>query len=177
LKPGAETFKDSIEKGEDGWRVDFTKPIHNGPNRVGFDYFFGISASLDMVPYTFLENDRVTALPAVEKAFPMMRGRGGGMTRKGPAAADFDAMDVLPTMSRKAIDYINQRASDARAGKPFFLYLPLNSPHTPIAPTPDWQGKSGLNPYGDFVMQVDWTVGQVVAALDRNGLVEGTLVV
>ena len=177
LKPGAEKFDDSIEKGQDGWRADFTRPIRDGPNSVGFDYYFGISASLDMVPYTFIENDHVIAEPTVDKAFPMMLGRSGGMTRKGPAAADFDASDVLPTLARKAADYIDQRAATAKAGKPFFLYLPLNAPHTPIAPTPDWQGKSGLNPYGDFVMQVDWAVGQLVAALDKNDLAEKTLVI
>src|SRR5438874_13834819 len=119
--------------------VDFTRPIRNGPTQVGFDYYFGISASLDMVPYTFIEDDQVTAIPTVDKAFPMMLGRSGGMTRKGPAAANFEAADVLPTLTQKAVDYIDQRAAGARAGKPFFLYLALNAPHTPIAPTPEWQ--------------------------------------
>ena len=177
LKAGAETFDDSIEKGEAGWRVDFTRPIRNGPNQVGFDYYFGISASLDMVPYTFIEDDRVTAIPTVDKAFPMMLGRSGGMTRKGPAAANFEATDVLPTLTQKAVDYIDQRAAGARAGKPFFLYLALSAPHTPIAPTPEWLGRSGLNPYGDFVMEVDWTVGQVLAALDKNSLAGSTIVI
>src|SRR5204862_423975 len=63
------------------------------------------------------------------------------------------------------------------ACKPFFLYLALSAPHTPIAPTPEWRGRSGLNPYGDFVMEVDWTVGQVLAALDRNSLAANTLVI
>jgi len=107
----------------------------------------------------------------------MMLGRSGGTTREGPAAADFEAMNVLPTLAAKAVEYIGQRAANAKAGTPFFLYLPLNAPHTPIAPTPEWQGKSGLNPYGDFVMQVDWSVAQVLAALDRNALLERTLVI
>ncbi|HYT60869.1 MAG TPA: arylsulfatase [Haliangiales bacterium] len=177
LKPEAEKFTDTIEKGADGWRVDFTKPIRNGPNSLGFDYFFGISASLDMVPYTLIENDRVTTPPTVDKAFPMMLGRSGAMTRAGPAAADFEAMDVLPALTRKAVNYIHQRAPNAKAGQPFFLYLPFNAPHTPIAPTPEWQGKSSLNPYGDFVMQVDGSVGQVLAALDQTVLAENTLVI
>ena len=144
LKPGAEKFNDTIEKGQDGWRVDFAKPIRNGPNSVGFDYFFGISASLDMVPYAFIENDRITARPTMDKAFPMMLGRGSGMTREGPAAADFEGMLVLPTLTQKAVEYLGQRASDAKAGNPFFLYLPLNAPHTPIAPTPDWQASTRM---------------------------------
>jgi arylsulfatase A-like enzyme len=55
--------------------------------------------------------------------------------------------------------------------------LPLASPHTPIAPSPEWQGKSGLNPYADFVMQTDWSIGQVLGALDKQGLTQETLVV
>ncbi len=63
-----------------------------------------------MVPYTFIENDRVTSVPTVDKAFPMMAGRTGGATRKGPAAADFEAVDVLPALTRQAVDIIGERA-------------------------------------------------------------------
>lgn len=175
-KRDAAGFDDKIEKGPDGWNADFTRPIANGPNSVGFDYYFGISASLDMVPYTFLENDRVTVVPTEDKAFPMMLGK-TGLTRRGPGAAEFEAVDVLPTLTRKAVTYIAARAADARAGKPFFLYLPLNAPHTPIVPTPAWQGRSGLNPYADFVMQTDDSVGQVARALDEQGLAENTLLI
>jgi len=177
LKPETKTFDDTIEKGENGWRVDFTKPIRHGPNSVGFDYYYGISASLDMVPYTFIENDRVLELPTKDKSFPMMLGRTNGATRKGPAAADFEAEDVLPTLTRKAVEYIEQRASNAKSGRPFFLYLPLNAPHTPIVPTAEWQNRSGLNPYADFVMQVDAEAGKVFAALEKNGLAQNTLVI
>ena len=177
LKPDEEPFNDNIEKGEDGWRVDFSKPIARGPNSVGFDYFFGLAASLDMVPYAFIENDRVTKLPSTNKSFPMMFGRTNGTTRRGPAAADFEAVEVLPALTRKAVDYLRQRADEAKAGKPFFLYVPLNAPHTPIAPTKEWQGRSGLNPYADFVMQTDASVGAVLDALDRLGLSRETLVI
>jgi len=177
LKPDATPFRDNIEKGEDGWRVDFAKPIRNGPNRVGFDYFFGISASLDMVPYTFIENDRVVEVPTEDKAFPMMLGRTNGATRKGPAAADFEAEEVLPTLTRKAVEYLEQRADAVKRGQPFFLYLPLAAPHTPIVPTPEWLGKSGLNPYAGFVMQVDAEMGKVFAALEKVGLAQNTLVI
>ncbi len=176
LKPGAAPFGDGIEKGEDAWRVDFSRPIANGPNSVGFDYFFGISASLDMVPYTFIQNDRVTVLPTEDRAFPMMLGRPGRFTRKGPAAAGFESSEVLPTLTRKAIEYIRERAAGAREGRPFFLYLPLASPHTPIVPSPAWQGRSGLNPYADFVMETDAAVGSVLEALGQCGLAADTLV-
>ena len=177
-KPGKDVSELDIETEKQVWNVDYTKPIANGPNSVGFDYYYGISASLDMVPYTFIENDHVTVVPTVEKQFPLMHGKqGGGMTRLGPAAADFEDVSVLPTLTRKAVDYIGQRATEAKAGKPFFLYLPLNAPHTPIAPSPEWQGKSGLNPYADYVMETDATLGAVMEALEKNGVADNTLLI
>ena len=176
-KPDMPEFGDRIEKGDEGWRVDFTKPIAKGPTSVGFDEYFGIAASLDMIPYAFIENDRVKSLPTVNKAFPMMLGRAGGETRKGPAAVDFDGTEVLPALTRRAVEIIHRQGTGAKEGKPFFLYLPLNAPHTPILPTPEWRGKSGLNPYADFVMQTDATVGAVLDALEKQGLTENTLVV
>lgn len=172
---GKEVEALNIEKPEQVWSVDFTKPIANGPNAVGFDYYFGISASLDMVPYTFIENDRVTVVPTKDVSFPMMTDReNGGQTRKGPAAEGFEAVDVLPRFAEKAAEWI---AKSAKGGKPFFLYLPLNAPHTPINPLPEWKGKSGLNAYGDFVMQVDAATGQVLDALEKAGVAGNTLVV
>ncbi len=177
LKPGAAPFDDNIEKGRDAWRADFAKSVGRGPNTAGFDYYFGVSASLDMVPYTFIENDRVTRVPTEERDFPMMAGRPNRVTRRGPAASGFEAEDVLPELVRKSVEYMGRRAAEARAGHPFFLYLPLNAPHTPIAPTPAWRGKSGLNPYGDFVMEVDAEVGRLLEALERLGLAGNSLVI
>jgi arylsulfatase A-like enzyme len=131
-----------------------------------------------MVPYTFIENDRVASPPTLDRDFLMMLGRpNGGKTRQGPAAPDFDAADVLPVLTRKARESIAQQAAAAREGKPFFLYVPLASPHTPILPTSRWQGKSGMNPYADFVMQTDAAVGEMLAALDEHALAENTLVI
>ena len=166
----------SVEKPDQVHNVDYAQPIKNGPNSVGFDYYYGISASLDMVPYTFIENDRVTVLPTVDKSFPMTEGRKSGATRAGPAAPDFETRDVLPTLTRKAAEFVAGHAADAHAGKPFFLYLPLNAPHTPIVPNAQWQGKSGISPYADYVMETDWAVGEVLKALDEHGLAENTLV-
>jgi arylsulfatase A-like enzyme len=176
VRPGKSVTELNIEPREQVFNVDYSQPISNGPNSVGFDYYFGISASLDMVPYTFIENDRVTALPTEDREFLMMHGREqGGRTRKGPTAPDFDAADVLPALARKSCEFIDQRADAARRGEPFLLYIPLASPHTPILPTSDWQGKSGMNPYADFVMQTDAAIGQIAAALDEHGLAENTL--
>jgi len=120
-----------------------------------------------MPPYVFIENDRATEIPTVEKKW----------IRQGPAGKEFEAIDVLPRITEKALGYISQRAAASKAGKPFFLYFPLNAPHTPILPTGEWQLKSGLNAYGDFVMQVDATLGKVLDALDENGVRENTLVI
>lgn len=165
-----------IEPVAQNWNVDYGQPYANGPTSVGFDYYYGISASLDMVPYTFLENDRATIVPTVEKSFPMMLGR-GPQTRKGPAAQSFEAEHVLPTLTGKAVEYIGSRAAEAKQGRPFFLYLPFTSPHTPIVPTREWRQQSGLNPYADFVMQTDAAIGRVVAALEQQGLAENTVLI
>ncbi|MEZ6138073.1 MAG: sulfatase-like hydrolase/transferase [Pirellulaceae bacterium] len=135
-------FEDKIEQGQQGWDVDYQQPFTNGPNAVGFDYFFGISASLDMVPYTFLENDRVVAIPDVDEAYPMMLGRNPDKTtRRGPAYEPFDADQVLPALTAKSVELIDKWADGARQGKPFYLYVPFASPHTPIVPNNLWYGK------------------------------------
>jgi len=181
LKPGKEVTLFGIEPREQVFNVHYDRPVMDGPNAVGFDYFFGISASLDMVPYTYIENDRVSAVPTEDRDFPMMQDRQtGGRTRKGPAAADFDAADVLPTLTQKAVKYIEDRAPGATAKDDptaFFLYVPLASPHTPILPSPVWQGQSGINRYGDFVMETDWAVGEILSALQRTGLANDTIVI
>ena len=81
---------------------------------------------------------------------------------------------MLPRITQSAVNYINDRA---KADGPFFLYLPLSAPHTPIVPDAAWQGKSKINPYADFVMQTDDTVVRVLKALDDAKLSENTIVV
>ena len=85
-----------------------------------------------------------------------------------------EPVNMLPLLTQRAETYIAERA---KSGAPFFLYLPLSSPHSPIVPSKEWQGKSGLGAYGDFVMETDWAVGQVLAALDRSGIADNTLVI
>ncbi|NBV87488.1 MAG: arylsulfatase, partial [Verrucomicrobia bacterium] len=118
--PNTPAFNDSIENGKDGWRADFTKPFGGGPLGVGFETYFGIAASLDMVPYTFLENDHVLAQPTTEKAFLMTAGRpADGATRSGPAAAEFEAENVLPELTKRAVSYIKAQAQESKNGSPF----------------------------------------------------------
>jgi len=151
--------------------VDYSKRIENGPNDFGFDYFFGIPASLDMTPYVYIKNDRVVQAPTeiVDKV------EGKAFYRGGPCAPDFKHEDVLPTFTDEAVNFIDRHA-EAKPASPFFLYFPLAAPHTPILPTEEFKGKTGIGPYGDFVNQCDWTIGQVVEALERNGLTNNTLI-
>ncbi|HZI32707.1 MAG TPA: arylsulfatase, partial [Candidatus Binatia bacterium] len=156
---------------------DFTRPITDGPLQHGFDYFFGIAASLDMAPYDFIENDHFTEVPSATRKFPSFIygiNNGSGPARLGPAAPDFEAVTVVPSLTKKAVAYIAERGADR---KPFFLYLALPSPHTPLVPAKEWQGKSGLGPYGDYVMETDWSLGQVLKALDDAGLNDHSLVI
>jgi len=95
------------------------------------------------------------------------------MWREGPTAPDFEHRKTLSHLIDKAVAYINSRSDD----KPFYLYLPLPAPHTPIVPDKPFQGKSGLNPYGDFVMEVDHMIGRIVEALTNNGIEENTLLI
>ncbi len=83
-------------------------------------------------------------------------------------------VNMLPRLTQKCVEFIDSKAGKT---KPFFLYVPLGSPHTPIVPSPDWKGKSGLGDYADFVMQTDHCVGQITSALEKNGLTRSTLVI
>ena len=150
--------------------VDFTAPITNGPTDRGFDYFYGLPASLDMAPYLYVENNRVTA-PVTAHVAPQ---KGLNLMHGGVAAEDFDAEKCLPNLLHRATDYIAQHKEQKQ---PFFLYLPITAPHTPVVPTQEFVGKSGIGPYGDFVMMVDHLMGQILETLETNGLAENTIVV
>ncbi|QZT37388.1 arylsulfatase [Halosquirtibacter xylanolyticus] len=150
--------------------IDFSKPVTNNPNDVGFDYAYGHAASLDIPPYVYVENGKATAIPTrkIDKV------TGYGFYRKGWIAPDFTIEDATPNFFRRAKKYVAEQVTNK---KPFFLYLPIPSPHTPIVPTKEWQGKSGLNPYGDFVMMIDHYVGDLMAELKKQGIDKNTIVV
>jgi arylsulfatase A len=164
-----EGYKPKKKKNHQGaWQVDFSKPAIT-PMHNGFDYFYGIAASLDMPPYVYIENDRAVEMPTHERGFATPY-------RPGPTGPSFDATYCLMTFAKKSREYIAQQASDK--SKPFFLYLPLTSPHTPIMPSEKWLGKSPTKTiYGDFVMETDWVVGEVLAELEKQGISDNTLIV
>lgn len=152
--------------------VDYNKPFTGGPVSYGFDYFLGISASLDMPPYVWLQNNRVD--PA---SFPLREEEGikgkQMLVRGGIAGKDFNHLDMLPRLTSEAVRYIENQKND----KPFFLYLPLTAPHTPILPTKQFAGTTRTTIYGDFCVQVDDTVGQILSALEDKGIAENTVVI
>lgn len=159
---------DNIDAGKD--KVDFSKPVQNGPTTRGFDYFYGFCGSLDMAPYVYIENDMPTSLPDRET---VNEGK-YSWWRKGPTGADFVHEEVLPNLLDRACNYIKEKA---KADQPYFLYLPLPAPHTPILPTEEFRGKSGIGEYGDFVLMVDAMVGKVLQAVKESGEDGNTIVV
>jgi arylsulfatase A-like enzyme len=146
--------------------VDFTKPVTGGPTEHGFDIYFGDDLP-NMPPYTYIDNDRITALPTEMKPNSMFGD-------PGPMAPDWDLQAVQPAITAKAIEYIKSRE---QRGEPFFLYMPLNIPHTPLVPHDPYVGKSEAGIYGDVVVQVDAIVGRVMKALDEANLADNTIVV
>ncbi|MDF3128430.1 arylsulfatase [Kiritimatiellaeota bacterium B1221] len=151
--------------------IDYTGPITGGPVDCGFDRFHGLVGSPDMPPYVYIRDRHPTAVPdrMIEENDDFQ-----AYWRPGPIAPDFDHMDCLPQLTRRAVDYIkNHKKSE----KPYFLYFPIGAPHTPILPTPAFQGKSGLNPYADFCLMVDDTVRQIREAVAHSGTAENTLIV
>ena len=158
----------------DGGNVDFSKTTP-GPKLAGFDYSFIIPASLDMEPYCFVKNGQVLGLPMqpYEGEPELTEGRHiNRFHRGGVIAQDFTVENTLPTFVSEAEGFIQENKD-----KPFFLYFPLNSPHTPWVPVAPFKGSSDVGLYGDFVAQTDAAVGRIVALLDRLNLSESTLIV
>jgi len=152
--------------------ADYSKPLRPGPNEVGFDYWFGIPASLDMTPYVYLENGLPTRPPTETVAgspYP-------AFWRGGPIADDFKHEDVMPRITEQAVGFIDHCCQD-HSDKPFFLYFPLTAPHTPWVPLERNHQQSQAGVYGDFVTLVDWTVGQILETLDAHGIADNTLVI
>jgi len=153
-------------------KADYSKPLRPGPRDHGFDYYFGIPASLDMDPYLWFENDRVVEQPTATT--PGKNEPRGVFWRQGPISPGFDIPKVLPTIADKADSIIRERAAKSQ---PFFLYMALTAPHTPWVPLKEYQGKSKAGIYGDFVAQVDAVLGRIMKTLEETGAASNTLLV
>ncbi len=153
--------------------VDYAARVSGGPCDLGFDYSFIIPASLDIAPYVYLENDKATAPVKREAPFFKDESARGIWYRRGDVAEDFDHTTVLQTLTQKALDFIIKRDES----KPFFLYFPLTSPHTPWFPSKEFKGRSDAGVYGDFVAMTDDVVGQIMKVLDEKCIADNTLIV
>ena len=154
---------------------DFTKPIDGGPTTRGFDEYFGVVLP-NQPPFCWIENDRVTANPTAKYRYVpedghivMPKGFEGS-----PMAPGWKFDDILPELTRRAVDHIHRQAEREQ---PFFLYFPQTSPHEPVVPSSAFKGKSGIAPIADFVMETDWSAGQVIQAVDDAGIADNTIVI
>ncbi len=162
-------WKESVEKRSNRNKVaenlDFSRRIGGGPLGVGFDHSFGVDEAT--FPNAFIENGFTLGIPDTP-----VRIHESGKT--APGVKGWDIYDMMPALTRKVVEYIDEHAASEN---PFFIYFAMTAPHTPLVPTDAFKGKSGIGPYGDFVLQCDASVGQVLEALDHNGLAEETLVI
>ena len=152
--------------------VDYSKAITGGPTDRGFDWYFGISASLNMSPFCFIENDSPVCLPTIRQE--RIRTEFIAVD-KGMRSPDFTIASVMPRLTGEAIGYIEERAQNR--DQPFFLYAPLTSPHLPVIPNQEFLGKSDAGTYGDFVVETDAFVGAILETLDQNKLADDTMVI
>jgi len=156
------------QSGSDGLsNVDFTRPIAEGPTTHGFDYYFGTDVP-NYPPYCFIENDRTVGIPSLPNR--------PEFNRPGPMLPGWRWVDIMPELTRRAVKCVEDSAK-VSPRQPFFLYFPLTAPHYPVVPAAEFKGKSQAGDYGDFVAQVDWTVGQVLEAVRRTEIADNTLVI
>lgn len=148
--------------------IEYDKKIEQSPIDNGFDYFYGIAASLDMPPYVYIENNYFTDKPD-HIAIPK---QGGGWFRRGPASKDFVHEEVLDVLCDKVLDIMSNTSKD-----PYFIYFPMPAPHGPIMPGKEFEGKSNTNRYGDFVLHCDAVVGRIIDKLKENDAYEDTLLI
>jgi arylsulfatase A-like enzyme len=153
------------------WRDIFSKPIGGGPSTRGFDHYFGTDVP-NWPPFCFIENDRTLGIPA--EFLPAELLGSNQASQQGPALKDWKLNRILPALGDRAAQFLSESAQQKQ---PFLIYLPLTSPHTPLAVNPEWKDKSGLNLFADFVMETDAVVGRVLDALDKSGVAQNTLVI
>lgn len=178
---------------------DWTQPVRDMPLDKGFDYFWGIPASMNYgvlawfegrfakVPPTqytqkkpnqiAISDYRIRPPYETELRKPGTTSELGVVRGQLEIAPDFVDSECLTRFTDKAMEWIQSQAESSRNGKPFFLYLPYTSPHKPVIPIERFRGKSEAGAYGDFMMETDWQVGRILALLDREKLADDTMVI
>lgn len=145
--------------------VDYTKPLLTGPRDYGFDQSFILPGSLDMYPYAFIRNHRWVGDVSTVKGW-------SAFARMGPAAHDFRDKDVLKVIGDESIAFINDQDQT-----PYFLFVGLTAPHTPVSPADEFLGRSEIGVYGDFVMNTDAVIGRIANAIDQTTSQRNTLLI
>ncbi|MEA3480100.1 MAG: arylsulfatase [Bacteroidota bacterium] len=155
--------------------IEWSKAIAGGPLARGFDTYFG-DGTINFPPYAWVENDRIIEVPEDQMDIHNIgfnTKEGEWEFRPGPKVKDWNPYDVLPTLTERSIEWINKQDKN----RPFFLYFALPSPHAPIIPNDEFDGTSQAGGYGDFMVQTDWVVGQVLKTLQEKGLDDNTIVI
>ena len=165
--------------------IDWENPgkndvLNGGPVEHGFDYFFGMHASLDIPPYFYIEDnklvERATSFVYDNASEDATSAISGAFWRKGACSPGFKHNEVLDVFLEKAKKFVTEHIETDK-DKPFFLYFPLTAPHTPWLPKDEFVGKSGAGEYGDFTVQVDHLLGKIREILQENGVGKNTMIV
>jgi len=151
--------------------IDFTGKLTPGPLDLGFDYHFGVPQNHGDMLGVYIEDDHIYGLRS-KKRHPYSR------TYYGTPYLGFDApqrvnKDVMEELTDKSVDWIKQQKSDV----PFFLYFAAVAVHHPITPSDYMRGMSDCGPYGDFIQDLDLSVGRILETLEYMNLLENTIVI
>ncbi len=164
----------AVRNGQKTLQWDLNQPVRSGPMARGFDSYFGVDLP-NMPPFSFIEGDSVSPLPTERYVHDLSEGivlpRG---FQGSPMAPGWRLRRIVPELTERAVRKVHELAA---GDSPFFLLYSMTSPHEPISPSAAFQGASGIAPIADFVMETDWSAGQVVAAVDEAGIAEDTIVV
>ena len=153
------------------WREVFSQPLGGGPLGAGFEAYFGTDVP-NWPPYCFIENNRTVGIPSELLPARLLQKRMASLP--GPALPGWSLESILPALGDRACAFVTNAA---KGSEPFLLYLPLTTPHTPLAVTEEWRGRSGLeSDVADLVMESDAIVGRVLTALEQSGAAENTIV-
>ncbi|NNC87830.1 MAG: arylsulfatase [Akkermansiaceae bacterium] len=167
---------------------DWSQPVRDMPLDKGFDYFWGIPASMNYgvlawfegrhaaVPPTLWTKKKPNQIALADYRImpPYERERKPGLMEVAP---DFIDSECLTRFTDQAIKWIEGKAEGARNGKPFFLYLPYTSPHKPVIPVEKFRGRGKAGAYGEFMIETDWHLGRLLDLLDREKLAANTIVI
>ncbi len=155
----------------EAWKAVFSQRIPGGPTERGFDEYFGTDVP-NWPPYCFIDGDRTVGIPS--ELLPASKLVKNQASLQGPALPGWQLEKILPALADRAVSFIEKQS---KARRPFLLYLPLTSPHTPLAVEEEWRGRSKLgSDYADFVMETDAVVGRVMDAIRASGVGDDTFV-